>query len=189
MGYNEAFLHRAKEKFSLEHAVDYFLNAERCAKLGRYDDAIIRLYRLCEYVAQLKIKEKELYKDEATDDLDIEKLPENLRTKYEKYRDERDKKVKLGLDLDYKLLQDLCDPLGIFYSKKREEFKKMEGIRNQSVLAHGLNPLDKSSYETVYGLVRQIIGKIKIDDSLFQKGRFPELKQERIKEWFFELPK
>jgi len=62
---NKQVLYREiNEDFCEERAVDLLENARRRGYAEKkYDDALARLYRLCEYIAQLQLKREGLYKE------------------------------------------------------------------------------------------------------------------------------
>jgi len=80
---------------------DLLFNAERRANLERFDDAVGRIYRALELLAQIR-----LYKtyEIRTDNLDLEKLPETLRSNYKNLKNSNNGKIELALHNSYKLL-------------------------------------------------------------------------------------
>lgn len=90
------------------HIADLMNNAERRFEEGKYDDAVARLYRTMELIAQYK-----LAKDYGvmTSDVDLNRIPAQLHKEYEKLRDEKGK-IKIGLFKDYELLKEKGDELG-----------------------------------------------------------------------------
>ena len=175
---HKAFLHPLlQEKYSLQRAVDLWNNSERRAGEGRLDDAVARIYRLLEYIAQIR-----LYKDYGgleTGDIDIEKLPEHLREAYEPCRSQEGK-IELGLVQAYGLLQKLEDPVGKQFMAERccrsGEVNKVLGMRNDSILAHGFRPVGERGYKRGIGVARRYL------DAAFgnweaqaRKAAFPKL--------------
>ena len=155
---HKRFLHRVKNSdYGVERATDLWNSAERRKVEGRFDDAVARLYRLIEYIAQVR-----LFCDHnglKTGDLDISLLPESLRASY-KEKAGRSGKIELGLYESYKLLKVLDNDLGhLFITKydETEELKKVLGLRNQSILAHGFGPLSQNGCETAQASVRSLM--------------------------------
>ena len=126
---------------------DLIKNAERRLEEGKYDDAVARLYRAVELIVQCKLKFQ--YGVE-TSDLDVEKLPEEIRYKYENKRG-RNGKIMIGMRQSYKLIRDLNDDLGDkFHNDSR--LKDLLQQRNNSILAHGLQPITKGKASEVVEL-------------------------------------
>jgi len=150
---------------TLELVADLFCNAERRLAEGRYDDAVARLYRATEMLAQLRLKERfEL----DTGDIDTAKLPSSsLKKKYEGLRDRgrprEEGKIKLGLRKAYELLEDLGDPVG-------KEFPRMNRLqnalraRNDSLLAHGAAPVGKAEAKVLHDELEALARKALGDD-------------------------
>jgi CRISPR-associated protein (TIGR02710 family) len=149
---NDDFNAPAKIKgHGYEIVQDLVLNAERRAKLKRYDDAVARLYRALELLAQVRLWEKYQIK---TGDVDIQKLPESLHDKYESMRSLESKKIEIALTKSYKLLSELPDePLGLLYKGKENAITDALKNRNYSILAHGLHPVTATNYHTFAGVV------------------------------------
>jgi len=173
--------------FCKERIADLLENAKRRGDYeNKYDDAIARLYRLIEYLAQIKIVQKGLYKQDSknnpdTENLNIEKLPKSLQEKYLREKNIRDNKIKLGLVKSYELLYDLNDELGkIFmyeYNMKNSELKNILKLRNNSILAHGFTPIKKTTYKKCLFLIENFINKIFPEVShLKEKVKFLNIK-------------
>ena len=62
--------------------MDLWNSAEKRKAEGRFDDAIARLYRLMEYIAQVQLFNN--HRGLETRDLDVKLLPESLRPQYKK---------------------------------------------------------------------------------------------------------
>ena len=101
-------------------------NAKRRFNEGKYDDAIARLYRSFELIAQIRLREK--YNINSSNvDIEILKnrdLPEDYIDSLEKIRADLNDNIKFGLVKDYDLLFHLEDDLGIFYSENEPEIYK-----------------------------------------------------------------
>lgn len=155
MGSREAFCQAVDEQFQApdkmrgheyEIVEDLMLNAERRATLERYDDAVARLYRALELLAQVRLWKNYQIK---TGDVDIKKLPESLHTKYESMHSPSNNKIEIALKKSYELLSELSnDPLGLVYQKKANAILDALKIRNYSILAHGLRPVNNSDYQS-----------------------------------------
>lgn len=123
-------------------------NAKRRFSEGKYDDAIARLYRSFELIAQIRLKEKYNIKTSKVD-LEILKkrgIDEDYLNDLDKMRSDVDENIKIGLARDYDLLSHLNDDLGVFYSENYAEISECIGFRNKSILAHGLKYQTKDNY-------------------------------------------
>lgn len=154
---NIQFLDRVSENDELL-AHDLISNAKRRALLEcKYDDAVARLYRSMESIAQFKLKSA--YKI-STSDVNEKLLPEGIKNEYRvKYRDEKDKKMKIGLYASYELLKTLGDPLGKgFFEFYDKEIRGLHDIRNSSILAHGYRPVSQDTYEKLLEVILKFSG-------------------------------
>ena len=151
-------------------------NASRRISEGKYDDAVARLYRAFELIAQIKLREYGL------DDLSEEKFTlgdlEDRSIDVEKYKDCADEKgkLKLGLKKKFELLKDLgWDKVkGIYLDNRR--IQGLLSKRNESILAHGLKPIDKKSAIDLFSEVEKIAkNMVKDYDELKERGKFPTL--------------
>jgi len=151
---------------------DLINNAKRRGDIEhKFDDAVARLYRTTELVAQYRLRKE--HKLEPSN-LDPESIPNVLREKWCIAR--TDEKVKIALERDYELLAAKGDGVG----KKFIEDKELGGLlskRNCSILAHGLEPLTRETYQ-------KLLGKT-LDLAL---SLFPTLKQDMQDSSFATLP-
>ena len=127
---------------------DLVLNAQRRAAQERYDDAVGRLYRALELLAQIRLLKSHNIK---TGDVDIQELPEFLREEYEKMRSPVTGKIQLALRNSYDLLSKFPDddPLGKLYLERANKIINALTIRNNSLFAHGFQPITCTDYQTV----------------------------------------
>jgi CRISPR-associated protein (TIGR02710 family) len=113
----------ARPEANVEKVFDIFVNAKRRLSLGRYDDAVARLYRTLEALAHSALQ--------ADCGFDTREIAEN----------------KLSLDKSYQELLRLGHPLGRKYEEDggpRNETSRFRGMleaRNNSILAHGWRPI------------------------------------------------
>ncbi|MCX7926521.1 MAG: TIGR02710 family CRISPR-associated CARF protein [Candidatus Omnitrophica bacterium] len=181
---NKEFLYKeSKNKFCIERGIDLFENAQRRAMEYKFDDAVARLYRCLEYIAQLKIFERGLYsalgKEVDTENLDIDKLPSSLKDKYIKKKDERDGKIRLGIYEDYQLLFLLDDPLGKLFMDDfgTDGLNQLLSIRNSSILAHGFSPVKEEVYKKMLNKTKKFLETLLPNtEDLLTKANFPRLK-------------
>lgn len=119
---------------SRHHVLDLLANAKRRKDEGRFDDAVARLYRSLEAIAQVALKEA--HSVESTEKVPLEQLPASLRTMWAARAN--DGVIALGLQDDYALLLALGDPLGSkFQEAGLSGMKSPLVARNRSILAHG----------------------------------------------------
>lgn len=150
---NIDFLDNLQEKKLLTtwHIYDLISNADRRFEEGKIDDAILRLYRVTEMLAQLSLKEKF---NIDTSKVDPNQIPEEIRDDYvKKFLDTETQKLKIPLFASYLLLKHLNDEIGNKFIQNHEEFKKILSSRNSSYLAHGFD----SSKEDTYVKFRETI--------------------------------
>lgn len=149
---------------------DLLLNAQRRAHQQRYDDAVGRLYRALELLAQIRLKQTYGL---ATGDLDVAKLPEALRATYAAERNPRTDKVQIPLWKSYLLLSQLPnDPLGQHFEPQANRLQDALKTRNYSLLAHGFTPITASDYQAS-GQVIQTFITTALDALISQQHRHP----------------
>lgn len=149
-----------------ELALDLFSNAERRFAEGKVDDAVLRLYRLVEMLAQERLLSVHGID---TSDVKADMIPATIREEYaEKYRNRRTKKIELPQSPSYTLLKELGDPLGQSFETHQSRFMKVQSARNYSYLAHGF----MSSKDTVYEDLRAFVMELGGIENAF---RFPKM--------------
>ena len=127
-----------KGKITWEVMADITCNAERRFDEGKFDDALARVYRLTEMLAQMT-----LLKTYSIDPSDVvlDKVPEDLRGRLAPNRNPEGK-IQIGLAKDYELLNALGDNLGLYFIGNKK-FQDLLKKRNRTILAHGLIPINK----------------------------------------------
>jgi CRISPR-associated protein (TIGR02710 family) len=139
--------------------LDLWRNAARCAARGRYDDAVARLYRLTEWVAQWRLMQKH--------GLDAGRMDWSKVSPQEMVRaglgEQTGKATLSGLMQAWKLIaaKEPDGPVAKFLegrfahkdAKKTGEgrLRDMLDLRNKSILAHGERPLPKEDWERWHG--------------------------------------
>jgi len=119
---------------SRHHVLDLLANAKRRNEEGRVDDAVARLYRAIEALAQVALKER--HGIESTAKIALDRIPDALRAEWASRG--KDGLVVLGLQDAYVLLAHVKDPLGeAFRSAALAGTESPLVARNQSILAHG----------------------------------------------------
>jgi len=143
------------EKPSVRYFYDLLANAKRRADLEKkFDDAVARLYRAIETLAQARLKE--VYGIE-TSDVKVKEIPETIQQEYiSKYGDPKDSKIRIPLLAAFRLLREYGDELAEhFFRLYDKEIKNLLDTRNKSILAHGFNPVNE---ETFKKLLESILG-------------------------------
>lgn len=140
-----------KRATGYEAAFDLLRNAERRAHQGRYDDGVARLYRATEMFAQIRLRQRTPSLNSSN--LDLTLLPEALRERYESLQDSEDGKIRLGLRQDYELMAALGDPVGVAYQAVSKNLLNGLSARNNSILAHGEQPLTAADYRAFADLI------------------------------------
>jgi CRISPR-associated protein (TIGR02710 family) len=115
---------------------DLYNNGLRQLEAGETDDALIRLYRALELLAQWI-----LVRDHGIDTNDVEtrRIPPRDRVAFEALRSLDDGLVKIGLRKAYDLLIILDTAVGRRYVES-EAMKQFLSQRTSSILVHGLTP-------------------------------------------------
>lgn len=147
---------------------DMLANASRRASEARYDDAVARLYRLTEFLAQAKLElDHGVNTACPTESQKFAQLQDKLC-----WPNEGDK--RLALEQSYKALDVLGDPFGQRFFQLK--IAKAKNTRNSSFLAHGFATLDKDKYESMESAVTTLIEVYPGDITKAECGaRFPEL--------------
>jgi CRISPR-associated protein (TIGR02710 family) len=135
-----------QNKESESHLIaDLICNAERRGKeQQKYDDAVARLYRTIELIAQYKLKTQYGINPSKAE---TSKIPKELLEKWNIAN--KTETIKLSLERDYELLKAMGDELGQKYEEDKQ-LKNLLSKRNTSILAHGLEPVNKQTYRQLY---------------------------------------
>ncbi len=124
---------------------DLINNAERRGEeQQKYDDAVARLYRTIELIAQYKLKKEYGINPSKAE---TSKIPEELLKKWNVSSETET--IKLSLEKDYELLKAMGNVLGQKYEDDKQ-LKNLLSKRNTSILAHGIEPVDKQTYQQLY---------------------------------------
>jgi hypothetical protein len=142
-------------------------DTRRIAK-GLFDDAVARLYRAVEALAQAQLSSHDFFNTAA---VSFEKLPDTLKREWRDRPKDKDGCLKLALQDDYKLLSALGDKLGKkFTEQKLDTPKSPLSLRNQSILAHGYQPISQKAAEGLLTATLELAG-CKVENLL----TFPEI--------------
>ena len=125
--------------------LDLWLNAQRRAIQGRYDDAVARIYRLLEWIAQWLIYK---YFNKETSKMPSEILPSELKSEL-KLELTGEKEIKLGLLNSWKFIslklpkEDWVD----FFKSQEKILLNFLSMRNNSILGHGFTPVKEDNWQ------------------------------------------
>lgn len=127
---------------------DLLNNAHRRASECRYDDAVARLYRAIEALAQIRLREQHEISD--TKSVPLDRLPAALRQEWTSRA--RNGFVMLGLRDAYRLLKELGDELGHLFADADldNDERPLLVARNASILAHGFTPVGDNVYNQLW---------------------------------------
>ena len=121
---------------------DLWLNAERRATQGRFDDAVARVYRLIEWTAQWQLKAK---CDLDTAAFPIDQLPRDAARK-----PPSGGKAKIGLNDAWLVVGEKLDgPMQQFARSQRATMRDLLQVRNHSILAHGFSPVGSDNWRRI----------------------------------------
>lgn len=154
---------------TMEMFLDLLSNARRRASEGRFDDAVARLYRAIEALAQHQLQSK---CDIKTNHVEKWSVPDELAAEW--WAPGETEPIKIGLRQAYQLLAAHGDDLG---TRFREAFLNKPGndsalgARNASILAHGFQPVAEDVFERLW-VVALELAEVK-EDSLIE---FPKLR-------------
>jgi CRISPR-associated protein (TIGR02710 family) len=149
------------------HVVDLLANALRRRTEGRFDDAVARLYRAIEAVAQVRLAEA--HGIESTERVPLERVPEDLRNRLEARAE--DGHVRLGLQDAYALLGALGDSLAQQFRQAGLHRRESPlSVRNRSVLAHGFERVSEKASDAMWRIALDL-AQVREDEL----PRFPRL--------------
>ncbi len=132
---------------SHHHVLDLLANAKRRKDEGRFDDAVARLYRAIEAIAQVALKEA--HGIDSTEKVPLVKIPEALRSTWAARTNEG--VVALGIQDDYALLAAFGDPVGKkFQDAGLSGTKSPLVARNRSILAHGFERVTDAVFDKLW---------------------------------------
>lgn len=155
------------KKPCLELSHDLFANADRRFSEGKIDDAILRLYRLVEMLAQERLLNQ--YGID-TSNVKSDQIPQTIREQFvHDYGKDRDR-LKIPQNAAFLLLKEFGDKLGLLFMDKKPRFQAVQSARNDSYLAHGF----KSSKEKTYESLREFVIGLNVID-LQETPVFPVL--------------
>lgn len=148
-------------------------NARRREDENKFDDAVARLYRSLELIAQIRLS-KEYGIDSSNIDIDVLRQ-NNVDEDYLSEINISDE-IKFGLTADYELLAKLNDELGDFYLENKNQIRNILKFRNNSILAHGFDSCSKKEYDEFSGIVLKAANLLHNDmEKFIEETKFPIL--------------
>lgn len=158
---------RIKPKNVNYYLPDLLNNAYRRIEEGKYDDAVARLYRSIELIAQMSLTNEKIVNEQNlwsnaefsinvqdVDSIQDIKVQEILETFHE-YRNAKENfknTFRIALKNSYELLEALGSEFASDYLNDND-LKGNITSRNRSILAHGLQPIDKKKANKLYSQV------------------------------------
>jgi CRISPR-associated protein (TIGR02710 family) len=153
--------------------IDLCLNAERKISTGNLDDAVARLYRCLEATAEYILY---TFHEITPDSMNWDKIPPENRERFCQLTNSNADHLpdRLGLDHQWKLLAALNDHR---YSLYDNAFGELLRARNESILAHGWNPIEDKTAEGFIQKIKDLLRKISQHeyDDLVQKLTPPQI--------------
>lgn len=159
------------KKVCRPYVLDLLANARRRAAEGKYDDAVARLYCSLGLLAQAELKEgfnQDADKIALDDPVTLKALL-RLGTEYKNKYLDKNICLKLPLYASFQYLAALENEIGLRYTDRAKEMEPLLERRNHSILAHGIQPLDKADYEKMWLLI--------IDFSRIKESELPVFPQ------------
>lgn len=151
---------------SSQHVIDLLMNAWRRRAEGRFDDAVARLYRAIEAVAQVALK---VHGIESTEKVSLERVPRPLQGSWAARAN--DGAIAIGLQDAYALLDAIGDPVGAAFIRAGLNDKKSPLVaRNSSILAHGFERVSEEVFDRLWSSALMLA---KVDPSSLPS--FPKL--------------
>ena len=127
---------------------DLWLNAERRAAQGRFDDAVARWYRLVEWTAQWQLR--------TVLGVDTADFPRDLLPPDAAKTPSRDGKIKIGVWQTWQVVeQRLPGPAQTFIAEHGQALRGLLDLRNNSILAHGFRPVGAADWKQVSAWTRE----------------------------------
>lgn len=167
---NDPTEHNLKKYYMLASILN---NARRREDENKFDDAVARLYRSLELIAQIRLS-KEYCIDSSNVDIDVLRQ-NNVDEDYLSEIHISDE-IKFGLTADYELLAQLNDDLGDFYLKNKKQIRNILKFRNNSILAHGFDSCSKKEYDEFSGIVLKAANLLHNDmEKFIEETKFPIL--------------
>lgn len=163
------------QKYALASMIN---NAIRRSEEGKYDDAIARLYRCMELISEIILKEYDINPR----DVDVNKVKEISENAHKNImgkliRGHNSQLRMPGVDSNFMLIHELngFNKVGQYYYDNRDKFINALQLRNNSILAHGLEMMDEDDYNEFEELILNLAELIDENmDKYIEETRFPK---------------
>jgi len=130
-------------------------NARRRMDDRRFDDAAARIYRALELYGQICFEKKFGC---TNDKVKPSKIPQQLRDEFNrKYCDPNSGIMKLPLQATFTVLQAQGHEAGARFFKYEEKIKNIQSARNESILAHGVQPVTEHAAQSILETVTDFV--------------------------------
>ena len=162
--------HCAKDPAGPQRLADILANSDRCIAAGRHDDAVARLYRLTEYIAQVRfVKAAGLkWSNNPTGNVPMKQIEERAPALAGELMRQRNgsERISLGLRHVISFLAEAGDSVGRTMHdryhgggehRQRGPLHQQLEIRNGSLLAHGSRPVEAKAAEDLRNTVAAIL--------------------------------
>lgn len=162
------------DKPSLDAVADLYHNAQRKLRQGRYEDAVARLYRALEAIAQWMLHQKNVNSSK----VDWSMIPEEAQVCFRNNQSDNSRPLttKLGLMDSFALARALgCKGVEDFFNDQGFCLRNEIEIRNQSILAHGWTPVEKKRAEKFRDAVREVLLQLGADLEGWDVPKLPTL--------------
>ena len=168
---------------------DLLNNASRRIEEGKYDDAVARLYRATELIAQTglanegfininRLRENKIFRIplDAIENCDNKDAVEYIKG-LDEYWYAKKGVMKIPLAKSFDFLKHLgCQYANDYLEDKR--LKSMVNKRNDSLLAHGLNPINREDAENLFeSVLKYSIGVFPEIEKYMEMAKFPKFKE------------
>lgn len=122
--------------------LDLWLNALRCERQRRFDDAVARVYRLLEWTAQWVLRERH--------GIDTANVPADMVPAGVDLSPDRRGNLQAGLYAAWQLIAHLDrGSAGAFAADQLDRMRDRIQVRNESILAHGFTPITKDAWRSL----------------------------------------
>lgn len=130
-------------------------NARRRMDDKRFDDAAARIYRALELYGQICFARAFGC---ANDKVKPAKIPQALRDEFiRKYRDPQTEMMKLPMHATFTVLRSAGHEAGERFFKYEDGIKNIQSARNNSILAHGIQPVNEHATQSILDTVTDFI--------------------------------
>ncbi len=152
-------LKAAKKQPSMVLMQDLLSNADRRVARGEYDDAVARMYRAVDLYCEILLTEAGVHMNDT-----FYTLPEAQKHfvhEFRPHQQKSDNTLKLAGIYDVARLAAMLEPQkggDLLHALERGSLKRILEQRNESILAHGFDPISKESAEKLRRVLLEEFG-------------------------------